>query len=491
MLITSKLASYEVPHGLNWLIHVKVFNYAGLEGPIHFINVYLKLGGNHRQTQKEQLAVVKNIVAKIVERNGDSRVVVLGDMNEPEKQLLQHLNVTGDKRNYLVPARCVGSRWTHFPSRGVPSVIDNILVTENAQRLFRASRVLRKYDSSDHRPLMMTPYMNLAEAMRRVKSVKPAFDSKMLHLRGEGLVNDNAWTKLMQQAYQEYNVDGDHKPIAGEEWRAEVSNEVDKFIDTFDRVCWKHDVKRTHRLGSSLEFPRKLKALQKTVRKYSKRYHTALDHSEVPDESTCVQLVHAQTRFKRAKKVWRVRMQQQFYSHIADDFIANDHKQVWSRLWAQVNPTSVMESVTPVKNKDGVLQHHANRILQVMKDHYKDLLTYDPEGLSGNDEHWAKLNWGEPKPELEDLNEGLGWPEILLTIRGMNRNTTPGKDKIHVNVLKMMVREDCMMALKKDNPKFRQPDNVFVDLSEWKVKEWLVYPLTNMGKVFHALLNRT
>ena len=30
-----------------------------------------------------------------------------------------------------------------------------------------------------------------------------------------------------------------------------------------------------------------------------------------------------------------------------------------------------------------------------------------------------------------------------------------------------------------------------MDLGEWKVKEWLVYPLTNMGKVFHRLLNQT
>ena len=191
----------------------------------------------------------------------------------------------------------------------------------------------------------------------------------------------------MQQAYQEYNVDGNHDPIAGEEWRAEVSTKTDKFIDTFDRVCWKYNVKRIHQLGFSLEFPQKLKAMQKMVQKYSKQYHAALDCSETPDESTCVQLAHAQMQFRKAKKVWQVRMQQQFYFCMVDDFIANDYKQVWSQLWAQVNPMSVMELVTPVENKDGVLQHHADRILQVMKDHYEDWLTYDPEGLLGNDEH--------------------------------------------------------------------------------------------------------
>jgi hypothetical protein len=97
MLVANRLTSYEVPHGLHWLIHVKVFNYAGLKGPTHFINVYLKSGGNHRRTRREQLTVVKNIVAKILEHDGDAKVVVLGDMNEPKKQIVHHLNAVGDK----------------------------------------------------------------------------------------------------------------------------------------------------------------------------------------------------------------------------------------------------------------------------------------------------------------------------------------------------------------------------------------------------------
>ena len=42
MLVDKRLASYEVPHGLNWMIHVKVFGYAGWSGPMHFFGVYLK-----------------------------------------------------------------------------------------------------------------------------------------------------------------------------------------------------------------------------------------------------------------------------------------------------------------------------------------------------------------------------------------------------------------------------------------------------------------
>ena len=110
VLVDNRYASYEVPHELSWMIHVKVFNYAGLSGPIHFINVYLKSGGTHRCTRRDQLTVVKNIVSKIIEKDGDSRVVVLGDMNEPDKALVHHLNIVGDKRNFLFPAHFVGNR---------------------------------------------------------------------------------------------------------------------------------------------------------------------------------------------------------------------------------------------------------------------------------------------------------------------------------------------------------------------------------------------
>ena len=60
--INEKLASYEVPHGLRWLIHVKVFGYMGWQGPTHFLNIYLKSGGNYRKERSAALTEVKNIV---------------------------------------------------------------------------------------------------------------------------------------------------------------------------------------------------------------------------------------------------------------------------------------------------------------------------------------------------------------------------------------------------------------------------------------------
>ncbi|KAI9453802.1 Endonuclease/exonuclease/phosphatase, partial [Lactarius psammicola] len=375
MLVNNELAAYEVPHGLHWLIHVKVFRYAGLSSPVHFINAYLKSGGNHRRTRTAQLQVVKNIVAKIIERDSDSKVVVMGDLNEPEKQLLHHLNIhEGSRKNYLFPAHFVGNRRTHFPVRGAARQLDHILLTEESQKLFRGARVLRCYNSSDHRPVVMTPYADIQAAERRERPTRAAFDSKMIYLKGDLIVNDNAWVKLMRQT------------TAG--LAHLISTAADAFIATFDEVCRKHDVKKVHKPGSKPEFPRKLKLLQQTVHKHSAAYHQALDCDTLPDEGTCIRLVKAQKRFKTAKKAWQVRVRQQFYAHVADDFIANDHKNVWSRLRAQVTPSVVVDTVNPVKNREGVLQHHTDRILEAMREHYQDLLTYDPDNLTWNVDHW-------------------------------------------------------------------------------------------------------
>ncbi|KAI0289323.1 Endonuclease/exonuclease/phosphatase, partial [Multifurca ochricompacta] len=148
LLVDNRLGSYEVPHGLSWLIHVKVFGYAGWSGPTHFFNVYLKSGGNHRSTRRVQLAALKDIINKVIERKGDSRIAVLGDFNEPVDKLAFHLD-QGNTLNVLSPAHMKGSRRTHFPIGFHPKGIDHILFSKSSQDGFLGARVLRQYNSSD------------------------------------------------------------------------------------------------------------------------------------------------------------------------------------------------------------------------------------------------------------------------------------------------------------------------------------------------------
>lgn len=178
MLIDQTLASYEVTHGLNWLIHVKVFGFAGWSGPTHFINVYLKSGGNFRRSRGECLNTVKRIVHRTLMRTSDARFVVLGDFNKERDKVMKHLNVT-EETNDLTPAFIVGSTITCFPLRGHrKQALNQILLNDKAQEVFRNARVHREYNASDHRPVVIRPRKQLPPT--REATTRTCWDSKMI-----------------------------------------------------------------------------------------------------------------------------------------------------------------------------------------------------------------------------------------------------------------------------------------------------------------------
>jgi len=482
MLIDQTLASYEVPHGLRWLIHVKVFGYAGWSGPTHFINVYLKSGGNFRRSRGECLKTVKGIVHRILSHTPDARFVVLGDFNEERDKVMKHLNAT-EEVNDLTPAFIVGSTITRFPQMGAKKRgLDHILLNNKAQEAFRNARVHREYNASDHRPVVIRPRKQLLPT--KDVPTRTHWDNKMIRLKGDLVANDNSWTQLMTRAFGEDFLIEEHDE---EEVRNLVSNQADRFIETFDRVCRKHSVKREHQPGSKKHMPRKLKHLLQVVKRYSAKYNKCRGTGRVPEELDVIRLARAQKRFRKAKKAWEIQMKQKFYSQVAGDFVAHDHKSVWDRLNSQLKPNAAMHSINPIRNKEGILQYRADDILAAIKTHYQDVFTYDPKGVSQDFAYWEAMDLGDPLPSLE-LNEDLHWPEILVTIRGMNRNTSPGRDEIHINVLKVIVLEECMAQLKKLNPSFKRPDNLRVDLP---FEQLPIQPLTSLGRAFHALLLRT
>ena len=480
MLVDNRLASYEVTHGLSWMTHVKVFGYAGVSGPTHLIGVYFKSGGNHRTTRLDAVREVVKVVTGIANKNPEDRVVVMGDFNINRKGIEYYLEKV-HALNVLDIAFIVGSSLTRFPINGPPRELDHFLLNGPAVPAFRPGRVLRSYNASDHRPLVIRPRHQLLPTRDEKPKVK--FDNKMLRLKSDLIINDNSWTKLMTRAF---GPDYAAQVTLEEEEKRLVSDNANSFFDTFDQVCRKHSVKKDRQPSSKRRFPRKLKCLLKTVKKYSKK--VTHFRGQAPKEIDLTRLAHAQRRFKTAKREWEIRLKHQHYAQVTDDFVSHDHKGVWDRLRPQVRPGSESTGINPVKDKDGILQYRAEDILAAMKEHYEDLLTYDPQNVSQNFAHWDGMDFGVPKPEMVGLDHDLLWPEILNTIRGMNRNTAVGKDAIHINVLKAMVLEESMAQIKEENPAFRRPDNVRIDLP---YKELPQEPLTPMGKVFYVLLQKT
>ena len=245
MLVDESLASYEVPHGLSWLIHVKVFGLAGWSGPTHIINVYLKLEGNFRCLWGECLGKIKRIIYRIIIHMPDAHFLILGDFNEESKKVMKHLNVT-DEINGLMLAFIVGSTITCFPIRGGKKwALDHILLNNKAQSAFRNAQVYQKYNVSDHCPVVICPRKHLPPT--RVTPTQTSWDNKMIHLKGDLVANDNSWTRLMTLAFEEDFLDKEHNI---DKAKCLVSNQVDCFIKTFDQVCKKHSIKREHQPDS-------------------------------------------------------------------------------------------------------------------------------------------------------------------------------------------------------------------------------------------------
>lgn len=481
MLVDSRLASYEVPHGLSWMTHVKVFGYAGVSGPTHLIGVYLKSGGNHRTTRVDAFKEIVKVVTNISKHNPDSRIVVMGDLNINREGVLYYLRKVHSKTLDL--AFTVGSALTRFPQVGQPRALDHFLLNGLSQLAFRKARVFRDYNASDHRPLVMQPREQLIPTVDDKPRV--TFDNKMLRLKSDLVVNDNSWTRLMARAF---GPDYPEQVAPEEEEKHIISDNATSFFDTFDQVCRRHSVKKDRQPPSKRRFPRKLRCMLRTLKRYSERVARTTKRGQPAKEIDVTRLAHAQRRFKEARREWEIRLKHEHYARVTGDFVSHDHKSVWDRLKPQVRPGSESTGINPVKDKEGVLQYRAEDILAAMKVHYEDLLTYDPNGVSQNFAYWEGIDLGVPKPAMVELDDDLNWPEILNTIRGMNRNTATGKDGVHINVLKAMVLEESMAQIKVLNPAFSRPDNVRIDLPRDKLPK---NPLTPLGEVFYVLLQRT
>jgi exonuclease III len=481
LLVENNYASYEVPHGLRWMTHVKVFGYAGESGPTHFFNVYLKSGGNFRLERRQAFTTIAKEVSDILNRKAGSRIIVMGDLNMTREEVHKAL-----KRAHCTSLNVThirGSTWSRFPINGAPRDLDHILMTRKTESFFLGGRVLRQYNASDHRPVAVHPRAQLPPTVDVKPKVK--FDNKMISLKGDLVANDNAWSRLMTRAFGPDYYPNDNE-ARDEEVSNLVANNTEAFIKTFDKVCRKHSVKVEVQPETKRGLPRKLKTLLLAVKRYSGRVAKATRANKEPEGIDIIRLASAQRRFKKAKRRWEIRKKQEFFAKVADDLVTHDHKGVWNRLDAHVRPKSTTVAISPVKDKEGVVQFRPEKILEVFKEHYEDLLTYDPDELSHDWTHWDEFYLGDPLPLLGDLNDGLLWPEVLVTIRGINRNTAPGEDGVHINVLKAMVLEECMAQVQIENPQFNRPDNVRIDLKAASLPKT---PLTKLGKAFYTLLN--
>jgi exonuclease III len=463
LLVKSDLSSYEVGREARLYIHVKVSGLPRITQPVHVIAVYLPSGGEYRGLRTELFHKLLALNKKILDATPGAPVIFLGDWNMNQAELEQKLQtpLTG-----LQVYKPVGSALSRFPTRGLSRDIDHMVVSAGMNGILRRPRVNRKYGISDHRPL-------IAPLRAVVKDNTPQapqwrYDNYAIKRFARELVYSNRWSVL---DVEEAN-DGDR-----------LNEDTESFVKTMDQLTRSFGMKKLKVPGKP-KFPKTLVKLVTTRNKMAKKLaDSVLDGSE-PTRRTRQRFLYAQKRFSKARDAWQIKNDRKVIEYTCRDIQACDYKKVWARIKQKIEHDGASEALQPVRNKTGTLCVTNDDILEAIADHYDRLANADP-GPSQDAAHWANIDIGEPSPEMETLNGELTWTEILLSIRRMNRNTSPGSTGEHVNVMKELLNEECMAEVLRSKPNMRRPEKITFALGSDELPQW---PLTPLGKaLFHVL----
>jgi exonuclease III len=460
LLVRSNLPAYEVPCKYNPnVLYVRVSRVGRLTEPLHVFAVYLPSGGAERGRKTELLHSIRDLARGILGENPNAPILCLGDFNVIPSRVE---SLDPDVLRYMVP---VGDPDSRFASNGDSKPLDHFLASESASRIIHKPRVLRNYVVSDHRPVVVS--LKDAPLIHQTSIPIKRLDNKMLMHRAASIVHSNKWAALPVDHITEES----------------IGSSIDEFTTLYHTVLESEGAVKDS-VGHNAKLPRKLRNVLRLKRRLAKQLNEESRFSS-PPELLIVQYNRAKAKFKKLWKSWELKNKQRAYTQIAADFLTHDSRNVWRRLTSQTSDSAKVDCLQPVRDKQGVLQTDKVSILKATTAHYKAVAANDPSGASKDAEHWAAIDLGPPKPTLTELNEAIPWKELLVTIREMKRNTAPGLDGVHVNVLKSLVREECMAYLKVLNPDFRRPDNIYVDLPE---DELPTEPCTPMGTRLFRIL---
>lgn len=477
VLVLADLPSYEVPHvkerleGYKYLLHVKIASIPGIPGPprsLHFIGVYLPSGGNMRAKRTAGFKALTHLYDGIMRNEHGALVAAMGDYNAPP--LVCQKRMGGSSLSHHQP---VGSSVSRFPLRGPPASLDHLLVSPVAKVFCKRPRVYRNWAMSDHRPLVSTLWTHIPHSEGGAPSTAVRYDRRKLARYSFELVNDNRWLALEDLEATDH---------------ASLSDLASALSGTLETVSSDTGI-RVDSGSSTAEpyFPRRLKNILNRYREESSAVADFLQYGRKVGDIALQRYLSAKANYKRELKAWRRREKSKHYAQIAMDFVVHDHRNVWSRLRSQIDTRERGDVPMPVRNKAGSLCVDSDSHLAAVKEHYQSLAQDDPDGTSRDENYWDSISLSYPRTEetLGGLNAPLQWKEVVVAIRGMNRDTAPGVDKMHINLLKAMVKEECMLEVYGPD-KEKHPDLSVRALPEKKIPN---SPLSPMGKALWKVLN--
>jgi exonuclease III len=463
ILVKNHLSSYEVGRQDKHYLHVKVNGLPGVEQPVHIIALYLPSGGNFRRKRREYIRKVLVLNREILDNQPGAPIIILGDWNMTPDNVSKELepDITG-----LRLYKTKGSPLSRFPKNTCPKAIDHMVVSDGAVSVLKRPRVFRNYGISDHRPLIAA--FRAVMKCDKPPVVRWRIDTDNIKRNARELVHSNRWAVLSVD-----DMDGEY----------DLNTATEKFVGTLDSVSKELGIK-TEKVMGKPRFPRQLKTLLKRRNLTAKKVAEKKLRKEMPSEQLKERLRKQQAAYVKAKTAWTLRRNNKEIGNTCRDIRGCDYKKVWARIRRKITHNGTSDALTPIRNKKGVLCVTNSDILAAIAEHYNALANADA-GPSQDAEHWASIDLGVPNPEIKLLNGKLTWPDILLSIRRMNRNTTPHEDGIHINMLKELLHEECMAQVLKTRKGEERPELVTIALPSTELPET---PLTPLGKNLFPIL---
>jgi exonuclease III len=465
LLVRNHLSSYEVGSVEDLYIHIKVNGIKGLTEPANVIAVYLPSGGNFRRERKRRLRLITDLCQKILEKAPQAPILIMGDWNMRTTELRPLI----ESRQNLTLIKTRGSPLSRFPTRAAPADIDHMIGSPSMERLIRRPRILRNYGISDHRPLCAKVR---AVVITPPQQTKWRYDMNAIKELGYKLVTSNRWTPLDKGELTDMD---------------NLTNTTQKFIDIMNEECKRIGIMKPSVPGKP-RLPRKLVTLLKRRNTAAKKLSQSVQRGSDPALKCERAFADAQNAWQTAHRLWQSKQSEKSREIICMDIRGCNYRQLWKRVDLIVKGNAGSSAMQPVRNKDGVLCTDAESILAAIAEHY-DHLANGEAGRSQHEAYWDDVDiLTEPGPTLEDLNDGISWPDVLKAIRRTKRNTAVNpRDLIHANVLKELLNEECMATVKSKNPHMTRPDLVKFALAD---KDLPTDPLTPMGKALYPILKR-
>jgi exonuclease III len=180
--VVKSLGSHLVESTLHWQL-VKVHGLE-LDKPWHVMNVYIP---HNQATKTRVIRSLRQRVERLLNQDPDARIVILGDLNCAAARAQTII-----PRNYgFTRLRTVGSDKTYH-RYGKWTGIDHFLGSTSVSPLLTCVRVWRKFDASDHFPLVAKVNLEITRPKGKEEKIEVIDRSALIGLR-EGIINDDLW----------------------------------------------------------------------------------------------------------------------------------------------------------------------------------------------------------------------------------------------------------------------------------------------------------